>query len=386
MAKTSLSSRERVIRTINHQEPDRVPFNLGLTIDIYDRLRQHLNLPREPEKAIGVWTEVTASMDLLDAMEVDVYSSTLNAPSNWEPPPSDDGLLYDEWHIGRKKIERDDGSYYFEMVEHPLANATIEAIRDFKWPDPFDPGRTDGLRERIKRIRKETDKAILMRFANSIWEQSWWLYGMQDWLLDMLIKPEITSAIMEKVTDTALGLMKVGLESVGDLVDIVKLSGEDLGIQDAPMISPKMFNDSVKPHFERLWRFTRSKLQEVNPQAKLMLHSCGNVRAFIPIWIDMGLEILEPIQPRARGMEPESLKKDFGDQLVFHGGIDIQYTLPFGTPEEVACEVKRYIQALAPGGGYIVAPAHNVQSDVPPANLVAIRDAIKEFGTYPIKI
>jgi uroporphyrinogen decarboxylase len=110
------------------------------------------------------------------------------------------------------------------------------------------------------------------------------------------------------------------------------------------------------------------------------------VRPFIPTWIEMGLDILDPIQPRARLMEPEGLKRDFGDRLVFHGGMDIQHTLPFGTPEDVAQDVRRYIQALAPGGGYIVAPAHNVQSDVPPENLVAIRDAIQAYGNYPIHL
>jgi uroporphyrinogen decarboxylase len=117
-----------------------------------------------------------------------------------------------------------------------------------------------------------------------------------------------------------------------------------------------------------------------------MLHSCGNVRAFIPSWMEMGLNVLDPIQPRAEGMEPHGLKQDFGQKLVFHGGIDLQHVLPLGTPDEVKAEVRRYIQALAPGGGYIVAPAHNVQSDVPPENLVAIRDAIDVYGTYPINL
>jgi uroporphyrinogen decarboxylase len=116
-----------------------------------------------------------------------------------------------------------------------------------------------------------------------------------------------------------------------------------------------------------------------------MLHSCGAVRTFIPEWIDMGLEILDPIQPNAKGMDPFDLKRDFGDKLTFHGGIDAQYVLPFGTPEEVREATKTYIQALAPGGGYIVAPVHNVQGDVSPENLIAMRDAVEEYGYYPLK-
>jgi uroporphyrinogen decarboxylase len=384
MAKPTLSSRERVLRTINHQEPDRVPFNAVFTIDIYNRLREYLNLPAETEKAVGLFTNVTSSIDLLDAMEIDIYRSELNAPANWKPPDYNNGLRYDEWNIGYEKVEREDGSYYFEMVKHPLAKATLEEVQDFPWPDPFDPGRTEGLREHIQQIRKETDKAILMRFSHPVWEQSWWLYGMQNWMEDLALNPEVPAAILDKVTQSAIGFMKVGLECVGDLLDIVHLNGEDLGTQLAPMISPKMYKSLVRPRFERYWSFARNKVNEINPQAKLMLHSCGSIRAFIPDWIGLGIDILDPIQPRAKGMEPESLKKDFGDRIVFHGGIDMQHTLPFGTREEVMAEVQRYIQALAPGGGYIVAPAHHVQSDVPPANLVAIRDAIKEFGRYPI--
>jgi len=385
MTTTRLTSRERVLRTINHQEPDRVPWNLSLTEDIYHRLRQYLGLPPDLDKPVGVWTEVSLAPDLIDAMQLDFYYVGLKPPSGWKTVEAPDGLRYDEWGIGRAKIIRDDGSYYYEMEKCPLANATLEQIEEYPWPDPYDPGRVEGLREKVLDIRRNTDKAIMAKFSNSIWEQSWWLYGMQAWMIDLIDKPHIVSAIMKKVTGVAVGMMEAGMEVVGDLVDIVRLSGEDLGTQIAPMISPKLFNTMVKPHFSQLWDCARQKLQEKNPAGKLMLHSCGNVRPFIPTWIEMGLDILDPIQPRARGMEPEDLKRDFGDRLAFHGGLDIQSTLPFGTPEEVAAEVRRYIRALAPGGGYIIAPAHNVQSDVPPANLVAIRDTIQEFGNYPIE-
>jgi uroporphyrinogen decarboxylase len=317
-------------------------------------------------------------------MGVDLYYTGLQPPANWSAPATGDGLLYDEWGIGRTRVNRVDGGYYYEMVKHPLAGATLEEVEAWPWPDPYDPGRTDGLREKLLRIREETDKAIMFKSSTAIWEQSWWTYGMQDWMVDIVLQPDVVGAIMDKVTEVAVGMMEVGMEAVGDLVDIVRLSGEDLGTQLAPMISPKMFDAMVKPRFKRLWDTAREKIEQKQPEAKLMVHSCGNIRPFIPAWIDMGLDVLDPIQPQAQGMEPERLKKDFGDRLVFHGGIDLQQVLPNGTPEEVKAEVRRYIQALSPGGGYIVAPAHNVQSDVPPENLVAIRDAIEEYGRYPI--
>jgi uroporphyrinogen decarboxylase len=385
MPKPALSSRERVLRTLQHQEPDRVPFDLALTVDIYHRLRQHLGLPPEPGKASGLWTEVSPSLDLLDAMQVDTAFTGMRTPSSRKPYLASDGLVYDEWGIGRQKVERADGSFYYEMVKPPLAGASLEQIANFPWPDPADPERIAGLRQQILEIRRSTDKAVMVKFSSSIWEQSWWMYGLQDWLVDLIEKPDITAAILDRVCDIACGLMERGMDEAGDLVDIVRLSGEDLGTQLAPMISPPMYNRWVKPRFERLWSLARRKIQEKNPAARLMLHSCGNVRPFIPSWIHMGLDILNPIQPQARGMEPDGLKRDFGRELVFHGGIDLQQVLPFGTPDEIRQEVRRYIRALAPGGGYIVAPAHNVQSDVPAENLVALRDAVLEYGTYPIQ-
>ncbi len=385
MPKPTMTSRERVLHAINHKEPDRVPFNLTLTADIYDQLRAYLGLPPDPGRSMGVWTNVTPQLDLLDAMQVDIYYTGLNKPANWKPPQRGDGLQYDEWGIGRRRVDRPDGGYYFEMVHHPLADASLQDILEYSWPDPFDPGRVEGLRERISRIRRETDKAIMMKFSNSIWEQSWWLRGLQPWMIDLSMNLPVAEAILDRVTEIAIHLARVGIEAVGDLVDIFRLSGEDLGTQLNPMISMRMYREIVKPRFERFWSFAKSHLLEKNPGIKMMLHSCGNVRPFIPDWIEMGLNILDPIQPRARGMEPDGLKRDFGTQLAFHGGIDLQHTLPFGTSEEVRAEVRRYIQSLAPGGGYIVSPAHNVQSDVPPANLVAIREAIEEYGWYPIR-
>jgi uroporphyrinogen decarboxylase len=381
----TLSSRQRVLRTLNHQEPDRVPFDLALTVDIYHRLRQHLGLPPETGKAFGLWTEVSPSPDLLDAMQVDFAYAGMRTPASRKPYLAADGLVYDEWGIGRQKVERTDGSFYYEMVKPPLAGASLDEIAAFPWPDPADPERTAGLRQQILELRRGTDKAVMVKFSSSIWEQAWWLYGLQAWLVDLIEKPDITGAILDRVCDVACGMMERGMEEAGDLVDIVRLSGEDLGTQLAPMISPAMYNRWVKPRFERLWSLARRKIQEKNPAAKLMLHSCGNVRPFLPSWIQMGLDILNPIQPQARGMEPEGLKRDFGAELVFHGGIDLQQVLPFGTPQEVGQAARRYIRALGPGGGYIVAPAHNVQSDVPAANLVALRDAVLEYGTYPIQ-
>jgi uroporphyrinogen decarboxylase len=378
-----MNSRERVLRTLNHEEPDRVPFNLNLTADIYHRLRERLKLPSEPNKEMDLGTGVSASLDLVEAMQLDFCYLKLGASEKWKPPTRSDGVIVDEWGVGYRKIMRP-GGFYYEMVEHPLAGATLTDIKSYCWPDPKDPGRIAGLRDKATFIRKETDKAIMAKFTTPIWEQAWYLCGLEQWMMDLITNPERACAILDQVCRVAMGLAEAGLEAVGDQVDILRLSGDDLGTQTGPMISPKMYEKFVQPRFERLWGYAKSKLIQKNPAGKLMLHSCGNIRPFVPSWIKMGLDVLDPIQPRAAGMEPGRLKDDFGKQLVFHGGIDIQQVLPFGTPEEVMAEVKRYIQILGPGGGYIVAPAHNVQNDVPPENLIAIRDAVMKYGVYPI--
>ncbi len=159
-----------------------------------------------------------------------------------------------------------------------------------------------------------------------------------------------------------------------------------MGTQQGPLISVPMFRKLVRPHLEKVWKVAKTELNKRNPDGKIMLHSCGSVRPFMRDWADMGLDVLDPIQPRPKNMDTAAIKAEVGDRLAFQGGIDIQYVLPFGTIEEVRQEVRQRIKDLAPGGGYLLAPAHNVQSDVPPQNLVAMRDAVEEFGYYPIHL
>jgi uroporphyrinogen decarboxylase len=371
-----LSSRERVSLATNHHEPDRPPFDMTLTVDAYSRLRQYLGLPSEPAKPVGIWSDVSSSLDLLDAMQVDMIYIGLNPASQASPLAQQDGLHYDQWGVGRRKVIQANGSYYFEMVKHPLANPGWQALRDFPWPDPYDPARVKDVREKFLRYRRATDKSIASKFTTSIWEQATYLVGLQTWLELMVENPDLAGAILDKTCEVALGLADVGLAAAGDLIDIFRLSGEDLGTQTNALISPAMYDRIVRPRHERLWSFIKGRLADTNPGVKLMLHSCGNVRPFISRWIEMGLDILDPIQPNAVGMSPKGLKADFGSRLTFHGGIDLQEVLPYGSVADVRQHVAQTIQALAPGGGYIVAPAHNVQSDVPPENLVAIRDTI----------
>jgi uroporphyrinogen decarboxylase len=190
-----MTSRERVLCALSHHEPDRVPFDMLLTVDADKLLRNHLALAPARQKLVGLWTEVPCGLDLMDRMNIDIYHISLNSlPGAIHQEGS---IFFDEWGVGREKITRDDGSYYFETVRVPLAGATLEMIRRYPWPDPYDPRRVAGLREETARICRETDKAVMARFSNSIWEQSWYLYGLQEWLIDLVEKPDVTGAIMK---------------------------------------------------------------------------------------------------------------------------------------------------------------------------------------------
>jgi uroporphyrinogen decarboxylase len=200
----------------------------------------------------------------------------------------------------------------------------------------------------------------------------------------LAMDPEFIHALLTKIADIQIALDRIGLEATAKYLTIYKASGEDLGMQTGPMYSPKMFREMFLPYFKRRFQAAREFLDEVNPGVKIMLHSCGSIRRFLPDLIEAGVDIIDPVQPHAAEMNTAELKKDFGSQLTFHGAVDIQQVLPFGTAEEIDHEVKERISTLGMGGGYILAPAHNVQADVPTKNIERMCEAAARFGTYPL--
>jgi uroporphyrinogen decarboxylase len=197
--------------------------------------------------------------------------------------------------------------------------------------------------------------------------------------------PEFASRLMNRIADIQIALDEIGIRAAGRYLTIFKLSGEDLGMQDRPMFSPQMWQEILRPILRRRWQAARRALdQHGASHVKLMLHSDGAIRPFIPDLIEDGIEILDPVQIQCPGMEPDKLKRDFGAQLTFHGAIESQHVLPFGTVADVEAEVIRCLHSLGPGGGFIMAPVHNVQPDVPPENLVALFQAARKYGRYPL--
>jgi uroporphyrinogen decarboxylase len=370
---------------MNFREPDRVPIDLTITTKPYIGLRAALGMPPEEHLRASAFTEVTPHLEVLEALGIDLTFVKLRKPHNWQaPPPLADGSTMDEWGVGRKRVFISEDVFLNEVSYSPLAEATIDDLERYPWPDPHDPGRTENLEVDARTIFEETDLALMGRFGGTVLEQAAYLRGWEQWLMDMVINVDFARRLLDIIADIQIILDRRGIEAAGEYLSIFKLSGEDFGMQDRPLFSMKTWDELVRPVLERRWRAARVALDEFAPHVKLMLHSDGAIRPFIPDIIECGIDILDPIQPHCEGMELYGLKRDFGDQLVFHGAIDTQKALPFGTPEEVTAETLRCIDALGRGGGYILAPVHNVQADVPPENLIAMCEAVKNHGKYPL--
>jgi uroporphyrinogen decarboxylase len=242
-----------------------------------------------------------------------------------------------------------------------------------------------GLAEDARSKFEQTEIAYIGRFGGTIMEQAAFLRGYEDWMMDLALYPEFAAALMSRIADIQIALDEAGIKAAGKYLSIFKVSGEDLGMQDRPLFSQKVWQELLRPILSRRWKAARQALDRYDAShVKLMLHSDGAIRSFIPDMIEDGIQVLDPIQTSCVEMEVAGLGRDYGSQLVFHGGMDTQNVLPFGSPEDVAAEVKKVIRALGPGGGLILGPVHNVQPDVPPENLIAMSEAGREFGRYPL--
>lgn len=381
------TSRRRVEAALNFEEPDRVPLDMTITLNAYRNLRDYLGLPPEESIRADRFYEVEPALDVLEALHLDVTFVKLRAPQNWTaPPPTPNGVSFDEWGVGRRRVELSPGVYLLEVVHSPFIDKEPGEIDldAYPWPDPHDPGRTAGLAEDARHLYDQTDLALMGRFGGTIMEQAAFLRGYEQWLMDLALYPDFARDLMNRIADIQIALDEAGLRATGQYLSIFKLSGEDLGMQDRPLFSPAIWRDVLRPILARRWKAARAVLDEVAPHVKLMLHSDGAIRRFLPDLIEDGVNMIDPVQVSCKGMEPDGLQADFGDRLAFHGAVDTQHVLPFGTSEEVAVHVRDIIRAFAPGGGLILAPVHNVQADVPPENLVAMVEAAREFGSYPV--
>jgi len=382
-----MTPRERVLLALNHQEPDRIPIDLGGTIvssiakSSYVTLKQHLGLPQE-EITMLDYVQQLPYVDeaLMQRLGVDLRMVQLPAATAPGLNIFEDGDYYafiDRW--GSKLHMPKQGGLYFDWVEFPVKEATMEALDNYKWPRPDPPEYNDKLAEQARYLYENTDYALVGSavIGGGIFEQPARTMGLENFLMALVTEPAFADRLMDKITDIYIESCNNYLDKLGKYLHVFTF-WDDVAGQNGWLIKPDTFRKMIKPKQRRLVEAIKKKTD-----AKLFYHSCGATRDLIPDLIDLGFDILNPVQVSAKGMDTKRLKQDFGRDITFWGGgVDTQRVLPFGTPQEVADEVKRRIDDLAPGGGFVFAAVHNIQAFVPPENIVAVFDTALEYGRY----
>jgi len=382
-----MTSRERVLASLNHQEPDRVPIALGqatgdgITLIAYRSLLAHLGM--DPGMAQRKYTRAqTARVDeaVLRRFRVDSRGIGLSAPDGWTDKWLDDRTVQDEWGVVRT---RPTDSHYFDLCRSPFAeDPTRSAIESYPWPDPLNPGRYRGLREKARRLHRETDYAVVLDVNCAFFLRCCELRGWENFYTDLVAYVPFAEALMDRYLEIRLAMAERALEEVGDNVDVVMVTSDDLGMTEGTLISPALYRALIKPRQWRTFDAIRARTD-----APLYYHTDGAVYSLLPDLVEIGVQVLNPVEVRAAGMgDTARLKREFGDKLAFWGAIDTHHVLPQGTAPEVREEVRRRILDLGPGGGYVVGPVHNIQPDVPAANVVAMYDAAYELGRYPLRL
>jgi len=374
-----MTPRERLNRALNHQATARPPLDIGSTQNTsitkiaYENLRAYLGLrPADEYRVMSKGMQVVEiDEDVRSNLQIDTVPITPSVPESRSAPDSPEGTLTDEWGVVYRPVRKNGRIIYFELHRCPLAEtATPAGLDKIDWPDPDDPGRVRGLREAAGKLRAETDYALVGHMGDTaIFQKATFLRGMEAILMDSVSEPRLFTRILERILEIQARKMENYLEAVGEYLDVVSI-GDDLGTQNGPLISPEAFRRLIKPYLRDYFQVVKNKTK-----AKLHLHCCGSISLLLDDLIEIGVDVINPVQITARDMEPEGLKERFGDRLSFWGGIDTQRTLPCGSPEEVAKETRRIVEIMSRGGGYVVNPVHNIQWDVPPENIVAMCEA-----------
>jgi uroporphyrinogen decarboxylase len=382
-----MTSRERVLTALNHRQPDRVPIDLGgnqtgIHRIAYARLLELLG--RSEEIAIMDLVQQLArpSEAVLERLHVDTRYVWAKGAASFKGAVRKRQTNGQSWNdftdeFGVTWSMPDDYPYYFDISHSPLAGLSLEQIKDYPFPKGDDPTRFEGLRERALALKRETPYAVVSGISGVVYEICWYMRGLENLFTDMVRQPQVFEAIIDRTLQFWLDWFRLFLDEAGDVVDVIMI-GDDLAGQSGPLFSPAIYRAVVKPRQKRLVQYIKSR-----SQARIWYHSCGAVADYIPDLLDNGIDILNPVQLSARGMDPGRLKAAYRGRLVFWGGgIDSQRLLPRATPAVVRDAVRRSMEAFKPGGGYVFNSVHNLQPDVPPQNILAMFDAAREFGKY----
>ena len=407
-----MTSRERVLRAVSYRQPDRIPIDLGgirasgINAVVYDALKKRMGImtPTKIHDSMQILAEL--DMEVIERLHVDVLPLE-PATAGWALQDASEGVrrtlfcgLDVYFQPGTDIGEREDGSwiiriggrdiarmprngYYFDFIRPTMANSRID-------PDAFHPADTvpdeelDRFAEHGRFLYENTDKALLgwgacisMLGLSALLADNITQNSLDEWLCMLLTEKETAHEMMGRYVDAVIKRIALYHEAVGDRCFAWGVASDDAGTQSSELISPDLFREMIKPHYQRLCGYIHE-----HTGWKTYLHSCGSIYHYIADWIDAGIDILNPVQISAANMEPERLMREFGGKIVFWGGgCDTQHVLPLGTPEEIREHVRRNIEVFSAGtGGFVFTQVHNIQQDVPVKNVEAMLDAAWAFG------
>lgn len=399
-----MNSRERITETLNHREPDVLAIDFGsmrstgIHAIAYNRLKEYLGIKGKPAKLYDVFQQLAEpEPDVLERMGGDVVQAHRLCPAfgikidAWKPGRLQDGsecivpegynpvaneqgeLEIRSGNILTAKMPKD--GLYFDQVYHPYENVeTFDDIDNIPIGEVTDEELVF-LEQEVKQLYNSTDKAILFAFGGNILEAGQISWGYEKFFTDLALNPELVHYWLNKLTDAYMRDLEKILKVIGKYINVIQF-GDDLGTQEAPQISPGMYREMIKPYHARQYRYVRNNY----PNVKVFLHSCGAIFDLIPDLIDAGVEVLNPVQISAKGMDPVKLKKEFGKYLTFWGGgANMQYTATQGTAGQIRKEVRELIDVFSPGGGFVFNQVHNIQVNVPPEKIMAIYETALSF-------
>ena len=404
-----MTSRERVLAALNHRESLRVPVDLsghrssGIAALAYPKLRAYLDLPPRPTRVYDIIQQLAVvDEDVLERFGVDTIELGRGfalRDSDWAPwtLPDKTPCLVPVWTRIERQNQRwvirsesgvilahmPDGALYFEQTHFPLAQpdgpqTVREALDESMWTAiASPPGAVDSetLRQGAERLRARTERAIIGLFGGNLFEIGQFCYRNDQFMMMLAAEPRKAHAFLDELMEIHMESLDRYLETVGPYIDIIQF-GDDLGMQTGPMMSPRMYCEFFKPRHQLLWNRAK-ELADV----KVMLHCCGGVRELLPHLIEAGLDAINPVQISCRGMDAGELKAEFGKDLTFWGGgCDTRDALANTTPDQVAEHVRKQVEILRPGGGFVFQQVHNILANVPPENIVAMLDAVNAPG------
>jgi len=387
-----VNSRERVLTAVYHKEPDRIPKDLGATnvtgisAVAYKGLIDLLGIKEDIEIIDKIQGLAKVSPTVKKELGIDTYglwpkTSKRGIKVEGKTENGEDYFI-DEWGFYWKKPR---GGLYYDVVKSPLKDINPDEFNfdSYEWPDKNDTNRIIGMREEAEKTRKETDLAIVLGETLDFFLFSLWLRGFENFLTDLYLHPEFAYTLLDKVLDIQLTRMENVLKETCEFIDIIGVIGDDWGTQDSLYVSPKMFHQIFEPRIKKMVKVIRKYTK-----APIFAHSCGAIKEMIPDFIRIGFDILNPIQVNARNMnDTYELKEMFGNNMVFWGGgIDTQNVFNRGNNVDIEKEVKKRIKDLASEGGFVFCPVHNIQSDVPPENILFAYRLVDKYGKYPLAL